>query len=104
MSTTITANDDIIANDVLSPTNLTATASYYLVISCTNGTQTIFSVQSNVVQIAVTYPQITIGVKEQIGFDTTSTAINPGAKNAIFQPNLPTRNPEIITLRNVPTW
>ena len=62
--------------------SLSQTGSYYLVITCLNSSKdTVFSVRSNVVQITVTYPTITIGYMQSTSsFDTTATSVNEGDK------------------------
>ena len=64
---------------------LSATGSYYLVITCENSSKdTVFSVRSNVMQINVTSPTITIGyAQSSTVFDTTSTSVNQGNKVTI---------------------
>ena len=58
--------------------SLTDTGSYYLVISCMDGNNTVFSVRSNVVQVKVSAPTITIGYMDGSSFDTTSTPVSQG--------------------------
>ena len=58
--------------------SLSQTGSYYLVISCMNGSNTVFSVRSNVVQITVTYPTITIGTMNDRAFDISSISVVEG--------------------------
>ena len=62
--------------------SLSQTGSYYLVITCLNSSEdTVFSVRSNVVQITVTNPTITIGyMQSSSSFDTTATSVNEGDK------------------------
>ena len=62
--------------------SLSQTGSYYLVITCLNSSKdTVFSVRSNVVQITVTNPTITIGyMQSSSSFDTTATSVNEGDK------------------------
>ena len=58
---------------------LTTSGAYYLVISCENSSkQSVLSVRSNVVQINVTDPIITIGVKVNDSYDTASTTVYEG--------------------------
>ena len=57
---------------------LASTGSYYLVITCMDGKNTVFSVRSNVVQVVVTTPTITIGTMNGTTFDTSSISVLEG--------------------------
>lgn len=57
-------------------TSLTITSSYYLMINVLKNNILQYSIKSNVVQILVINPIITIGIKDGSGFNTSSTIIN----------------------------
>ena len=56
--------------------DLSTTGSYYLVISCTNDKNTVFKLESNIIQITVTNPTITIGVATNSSFDSVSVGVS----------------------------